>query len=337
MTTRRQFLRILAFGGSATLVLACTSGAAATGLTAEPMGALVDVTARGMVINAGNQRRMLVLHEIGGSRWMPIWIGQFEADAIDRHLKQVPVATTLTHPLMLNLVTATGSQVREVRILDRDADTFYAAVLLDTPNGPRAVDARPSDAVALGLLAGAPLRLARQLLETFGSDSETEFVPRPGPVVAPAPASSARTMLESEAEYVQVDVDGVAVNMTDFHRMVILKHAPSSSSLIIWIGQFESAAIAMPLQGVPVARPMSRDLMLSLLAATGSRLREVRIDPLDAESFRAHVCLDLPSGTAMVTARPSDAIAMALRTGALVLVATSVMRPVTPSSDPPTA
>src|SRR5919202_1700126 len=198
MTTRRQFLRLLALGGSATLVAACstpllvpsatslaslgTQPSLATGLPHSPApqsaggGSLVDVAIDSIRVNPENQRPVLLLQEVRSRRYLPIWIGHSAADAIAIPMQQIPVSRPLSHALMLDLVTATGSRVHEVRIerVDREAEeeagdeAFSATIVLATAAGIRAVDARPSDAVALALRAGVPIRVATDVLDAAG-------------------------------------------------------------------------------------------------------------------------------------------------------------------------
>jgi hypothetical protein len=114
----------------------------------------------------------------------------------------------------------------------------------------------------------------------------------------------------------QLEVVGVRVEMPSNQPIVLLRETDGERYLPIWIGAPEASAIAMAQQGVTPARPMTHDLLRDVIAALGVRLLEVRITDLSEGVFYALLVFD--SGV-QVSARPSDAIALALRTGARVL------------------
>ncbi|MBM3688306.1 MAG: bifunctional nuclease family protein [Actinobacteria bacterium] len=109
-----------------------------------------------------------------------------------------------------------------------------------------------------------------------------------------------------------VEVVGVRVEMPSNQPIVLLRESGGERYLPIWIGAVEATAIAFAQQGVVPARPLTHDLLRDVLVALESPLQEVRITRLDEGVFYAD--LVFASGT-QVSARPSDAIALALRTG----------------------
>jgi RNA polymerase sigma factor (sigma-70 family) len=106
----------------------------------------------------------VVLEEERGTRRLPIWMGDFEATAIALHLESVPHPRPLTYTFMAGLLTALGGRLREVRIERLVDEVFYAVAVVESPAGTRSLDARPSDALNLALLAGAPIRVAEEVL-----------------------------------------------------------------------------------------------------------------------------------------------------------------------------
>lgn len=104
-------------------------------------------------------RHVVLLEEVGGERRLPIWVGEFEATAVALHLEQVSFPRPLTYAFAASLLEAAGGRVREVRIERLVDETFYASVRIAGPSGEKTVEARPSDALNLGLLAGAPIRV----------------------------------------------------------------------------------------------------------------------------------------------------------------------------------
>ena len=113
---------------------------------------------------------MLVLEEIGGERRLPIWVGQFEGTAIALQLQEVEVPRPLTFPFMSSLLQASGGQLREVCVSKLVEDTFYAVAVIEGAEGIRTVDARPSDALALALVTGAPIRVEPAVFEASNAD-----------------------------------------------------------------------------------------------------------------------------------------------------------------------
>ncbi|TEX44706.1 MAG: hypothetical protein B7C55_14740 [Actinomycetales bacterium mxb001] len=119
-----------------------------------------------------------------------------------------------------------------------------------------------------------------------------------------------------------VEVVGVRVEMPSNQPIVLLREAGSERYLPIWIGAVEATAIAFAQQGVVPQRPLTHDLMRDVLDALASPLQEVRITRLEEGVFFAD--LVFASGTE-VSARPSDAIALALRTGSPIYAADAVL------------
>ena len=100
---------------------------------------------------------VVVLEDESRTRQLPIWIGPFEASALACTLESLEMPRPMTYQLVANLVAASGGTVREVRITRLAEGTFYAAILVDGGSEPREVDARPSDALNVALIAGSPI------------------------------------------------------------------------------------------------------------------------------------------------------------------------------------
>jgi bifunctional DNase/RNase len=120
----------------------------------------------------------------------------------------------------------------------------------------------------------------------------------------------------------EVDVIGVRVEMPSNQPIVLLREVSGDRYLPIWIGAVEATAIAFAQQGVVPPRPLTHDLIKDLLAATGNDLTEVRITEMKDGIFYA--VLVFGSGVE-VSARPSDSIALALRTGSKIVCAEDVL------------
>ena len=119
-----------------------------------------------------------------------------------------------------------------------------------------------------------------------------------------------------------VDVLGVRVEMPTNQPIVLLRERDGDRYLTIWIGAAEATAIAYAQQGVVPPRPLTHDLFKDVLDALGHTLTQVQVTDLKEKVFYATLVLD---GGRQVSARPSDAIALALRTSTPIVVAESVL------------
>jgi uncharacterized protein len=118
----------------------------------------------------------------------------------------------------------------------------------------------------------------------------------------------------------EAEVAGVGVEPTSGQPVVVLQGKRDKRTLVMTIGHFEANGIALPLQGVMPPRPMTHDLMLTLLGDLKASLRRVVITDLKDDVYYAVLYLDVNGATRTVDSRPSDAIALALRAKAPILV-----------------
>lgn len=124
-----------------------------------------EVRVVGIRVEQPQNQPVLLLREVDGDRYLPIWIGQTEATAIALEQQGVVPARPLTHDLIKDIVAALGQTLREVRIVDLQEGTFYAELVF---KGDIKVSARPSDSVAVALRVGAPIFVEEAVLEEAG-------------------------------------------------------------------------------------------------------------------------------------------------------------------------
>ena len=129
-------------------------------------------------------------------------------------------------------------------------------------------------------------------------------------------------MAESLAEVV---VESVRVHMLSSQHVVLLKETDRERYLPIWIGPWEANAIAARLQGVTSERPLTHDLFATTLGALGVELRRVIVSSLTEETFHATLELERDGQTYAIDARPSDALALAVRTGVRIYASIEVL------------
>lgn len=124
---------------------------------------------------------------------------------------------------------------------------------------------------------------------------------------------------------IEVTIDSIRVSLMSQHRVVVLKETDSNRYLPIWIGPFEADAITIQLQGVQVARPLTHDLLKSVIDQMGAKISHVMVSELKNDTFYARIVMDVDGKRMEIDARPSDAIALAVRVNAALFVAEDVM------------
>jgi RNA polymerase sigma factor (sigma-70 family) len=122
-----------------------------------------------------NRMLVILLDERDGARRLPIWVGPAEATVLALTLQAVETPRPLTYQMTASLLGACDSRVDEVRITRLAGEVFYAVVIVDGPGGHREVDARPSDAVNLALVTGAPILADSALLDDAGAGRRDEW------------------------------------------------------------------------------------------------------------------------------------------------------------------
>ena len=126
-------------------------------------------------------------------------------------------------------------------------------------------------------------------------------------------------------ELVEMVVESVRVHMLSSRHVVILKETERDRYLPIWIGPWEASAIAMKLQGLTPERPLTHDLFATTLDELGVRVDRVVISTLAEETFHARLFLERDGQTWEVDSRPSDALALAVRSGVRIYAAEAVL------------
>ncbi len=144
------------------------------------MDRLVEMSIESIRVSLMNYQRVVILREKGSDRYLCIWIGPAEADAIAVQLQEVAVARPLTHDLLRSVIDSLGAQVSHILVNDLSNDTFYARIVLDVNGQPMEIDSRPSDAIALAVRAKVPIFADDAVLERAGVmlDKDGEAVQR---------------------------------------------------------------------------------------------------------------------------------------------------------------
>jgi len=141
---------------------------------------MIELLVSRLGLDSATNSYVVVLQERGGTRLLPIWIGQPEAESIVRHMHSVKNARPLTHDLVRNLILGMGAQLRRVQITRVEKSTYYAELHIQRGDTLVHIDARPSDSIAIALRLAAPIFAAEELLVEPAEDEEEEQSEVPG-------------------------------------------------------------------------------------------------------------------------------------------------------------
>lgn len=156
------------------------------------MSPMVEVVIDSVRVSLTSQQRIVVLREMNRERYLTIWIGPFEAEAITIALQEIEVSRPQTHDLLKSMVQALGGRLVRVEVVALKDDVFFGNLVVEQGERSVHVDARPSDALALAVRAHVPILVAREVMEAAGIVPEQE---------APAePAAEQRAAKEPTAD-----------------------------------------------------------------------------------------------------------------------------------------
>lgn len=125
---------------------------------------MVEMIVFGLALDEDSQVPILILKDKSEDVIFPIWIGAMEAMSISMTLNKVAVPRPMTHDLMLNVMDKLSATLEAVEIVSIHEGTYYAELVLRVGEEVRRVDCRPSDSIALALRAGAPIRVAQEVI-----------------------------------------------------------------------------------------------------------------------------------------------------------------------------
>jgi bifunctional DNase/RNase len=125
---------------------------------------LIEMTIKGLMMDPMTNMPIIILRDQDGQRVLPIWVGVFEANAIALQIENIQTPRPMTHDLLKNVIQDLQAAVDRIVVCDLKDNTFFALIHLQTSAGPVAIDARPSDAIALALRTRAPILVEEQVI-----------------------------------------------------------------------------------------------------------------------------------------------------------------------------
>lgn len=189
---------------------------------------MIRVTVDSIRVNLLTQSRMVMLREVDNRRYLPIWIGAFEAEAIGSAMQGHEPPRPLTHDLLKNIITELGGSIQYIAVVELQDNTYFARIVVDIRGTQREIDARPSDAIALGIRVDAPIYVAEQVLNQAGvtlNDEDEEEEEDEGQPALPLPPPAARREPREETEERDVSEENLSI-FRDFINSLEQKKPP---------------------------------------------------------------------------------------------------------------
>jgi bifunctional DNase/RNase len=125
----------------------------------------IEMTIKGLMVDPITNTPIVILRDKDGQRVLPIWVGIFEANAIALQIENVSTPRPMTHDLLRNIIHDLKATVEKIVVCDLQENTFYALIHLVVNGEPLAIDARPSDAIALALRTRAPIFVEESVID----------------------------------------------------------------------------------------------------------------------------------------------------------------------------
>lgn len=172
------------------------------------MSRMVEVVIDSVRVSLTNQQRIVVLRESNTERYLPIWIGPYEAEAITIALQEIEVARPQTHDLLKNILTTLNARLLRIEVVSLKEDVFYGNLVVEVDGRTVFIDSRPSDALALAARAHVPILISREVMDSAGVIPEDDLQnQRPTPPAPPPPVAGDEPEVEGSSARLSVFED----------------------------------------------------------------------------------------------------------------------------------
>ncbi len=142
------------------------------------MPKMVEVEIDSVRVSLTNQQRIVILKQVNEERYIPIWIGLYEAEAITIALQEIQIARPQTHDLLKTLINSLNARLIQVEVISLSEDVFYGNLILEIDGNQKEVDCRPSDALALAARTNVPILVAEDVMAQAGIVPEEDISER---------------------------------------------------------------------------------------------------------------------------------------------------------------
>jgi bifunctional DNase/RNase len=136
---------------------------------------MIEVAIDSIRVSLMSQQRIVILREMNAERYLPIWIGVYEAESITIALQEVEVARPLTHDLLKNVFNVFNARILRVEVSALRDDTFYGNIVAEVNGRTLNIDARPSDALNVAVRAHVPILVAQEVMDSAGIIPEEDL------------------------------------------------------------------------------------------------------------------------------------------------------------------
>ena len=150
---------------------------------------MIEVTIDSVRVNLMSPHRLVILREVGADRYLPIWVGPYEAEAITVGLQEVEMNRPLTHDLLKSVFNTFNAKIKRIEIISLKEDIFYGNIVAEVNGQDVNVDSRPSDAIALAVRAHVPILVDESVMQGAGITPETDMESSTG-AAAQSPAQT---------------------------------------------------------------------------------------------------------------------------------------------------
>ena len=133
---------------------------------------LIEMSIKGLMVDPITNMPIVILKDKQGDRVLPIWVGIFEANAIALQIENVATPRPMTHDLLKNVIKDLDGQVERVCVTDLKDNTFYAVIYMTVRGETVAIDARPSDAIALALRTRSPILVEDAVIDSANKNAD---------------------------------------------------------------------------------------------------------------------------------------------------------------------
>jgi bifunctional DNase/RNase len=180
---------------------------------------MIEVVIDSVRVSLTNQQRIVILREVDAERYLPIWIGPYEAEAITIALQDIEVARPQTHDLLKNVLNSLNARLVRVEVVNLKDDVFYGNLVIDVDGKILEVDSRPSDALAMAVRAHVPILASREVMESAGILPEQDLQSHEASSTPPRKPEWTKTGEEESSDRLSVYEDFLQnINLDSLNR-----------------------------------------------------------------------------------------------------------------------
>jgi bifunctional DNase/RNase len=136
---------------------------------------MIEVVIDSVRVSLTNQQRIVVLREVNAERYLPIWIGPYEAESITIALQEIEVARPQTHDLLKNVIGTLNGRLLRIEVISLKDEVFFGNLVIEVNGNILNIDSRPSDALALAVRSHVPILIAKDVLDSAGVEPEEDM------------------------------------------------------------------------------------------------------------------------------------------------------------------